>query len=163
MTRLREALGAALVLLAAGVAVAGCGGGEGGTTTHARARAAAEKPAARSGGAGAGQCGLRPLVQSLERLEGRLAAGLSYEQYFAEVKGARDTYEAVPVGSLTLPCLTATGTPSEKALDEYIEAANVWRGCRADAACATYSIEPRLQRAWRIAAHYLSEVREGGA
>jgi hypothetical protein len=122
----------------------------------------AERPAAPSQ-ARVGRCGLEPFVQALERLERRLAVGLSYQQYFEEVRGAREAYEAVPVQRLGLQCLTSSGTPAERALDRYIEAANVWRGCRANVSCDTYSIEPHLQRTWRVASHYLSEVREGGA
>jgi len=55
------------------------------------------------------------------------------------------------VANLELPCLIAAGTPGEKALDQYIEAANEWRECRADISCGTYTIEPRLQRACDLA------------
>jgi hypothetical protein len=52
-----------------------------------------------------------------------------------------------------------TGTPSEQALNEYIDAANAWGECLADAACTTASIEPILQRKWRMASRLLSEVQ----
>jgi hypothetical protein len=77
------------------------------------------------------------------------------------VKGAKSAYESVPVGQLELPCLAAVGTPGEKALNQYIEAANVWRECRADVSCGTYTIEPRLQRKWRVASHYIAVAHEG--
>ena len=109
---------------------------------------------------GGRHCPLGPFLRALDTLESGLAAGLSYEQYFEEVRGARSTYESVPVGELELPCLTV-GTPAEKALDQYIEAANAWRECRADARCGTYSVEPRLQRMWRVASHYIALAHAG--
>lgn len=102
------------------------------------------------------------MLTALDTLESRLAAGLSYEQYFEEVLQAKSAYASVPVNELELPCLTL-GAPAEKALDQYIEAANTWRECRADTRCATYSIEPRLQHKWRVASHYLALTRKGPA
>lgn len=52
--------------------------------------------------------------------------------------------------------MTATGTPAEDALNRYIDAANAWGECLADASCATATIEPVLQRRWRLASRSLS-------
>jgi hypothetical protein len=162
LPRLREDLCVAILLGISAFAVFGCGGGGGTPSTGTRAAA---KPSRSAGprATTAGRCRLGPFLHALDTLEGRLAAGLSYEQYFEEVKGAKSAYEAVPVGKLELPCLTALGTPGEKALNQYIEAANVWRACRADAGCGTYTIEPGLQRRWRVASHYIAVAHEGGA
>ena len=73
---------------------------------------------------------------------------------------AKSAYASVPVEELELPCL-AIGAPGEKALDQYIDGANMWRECRMDPRCGTYTIEPRLQRKWRVASHYLSLAHEG--
>ncbi len=160
MVRLRDALGAVLVLLAMALAASGCGGGQSGPND--RTVSLRQEPAVRRDRqASARGCPLGSFLKTLDQLESRLAVGLSYQQYFAQVSAARDTYEVLPVQKLELPCLVRIGTPAEKALDEYIDAANLWRGCRAQAACVTYSIEPRLQRDWRVASHFLTEVREG--
>jgi hypothetical protein len=91
-------------------------------------------------------------------LRRQLAVGLSYEQYAARMKGLRASYGEIPVERLAIGCLASIGTPSERALDKYIDAANAWGECLADASCTTDSIEPVLQRKWRIASHFLSEV-----
>jgi hypothetical protein len=144
-------------MVLAALALAGCGGGEattgpapttGQSRTHGHSRAHGTRAAA--------GCRLGPFLRALETLESNLAVGLSYEQYFAEVKRAKAAYAGVPVGKLELPCLLASGTPGEKALNQYIEAANEWRECRADISCGTYTIEPRLQRKWRVASHYIA-------
>jgi hypothetical protein len=158
----RQLQRAAAALLAGVLALSGCGGGGAGQTgpaSHPQSHRQASTRSASSNAPTAKGCGLAPLVHALDTLEGRLAAGLSYGQYFREVKGARDAYETVAVEELGLPCLGAVGTPAEKALDRYIEAANTWRACRTDVRCGTYSIEPRLQRAWRVASHFLGEIR----
>jgi hypothetical protein len=139
----------------------GCGGGEAGPTTGADRPAPTAKPTDRTSGVTATACGLGALLHDLDTLESRLAAELSYEQYFDEVSGARATYRKVRVDRLGLLCLGAIGTPAEKALDEYIEAANTWRECRADASCGTYTIEPRLQRKWRVASHFIARAHAG--
>ena len=138
----------------------GCGGGGEATTASGTGAATiptapGQKPKATT----AASCGLGGLLGALDTLEKRLAAGLSYDQYFEEVDGARGVYERVDVEKLSLHCLNAWGSPAESALDRYIEAANIWRECRADPSCGTYTIEPRLQRSWRVASHFLSEIR----
>jgi hypothetical protein len=150
------------VLLAVGfcaLAPLGCGGGDATTASKTATRAQAPRPSAQPEVADAASCGLGAFVGSLETLEKRLAAGLSYEQYYEEVSGTRAAYEKVEVVKQSLPCLNAAGAPAESALDRYIEAANVWRECRADPSCGTYTIEPRLQRDWRVATHLISEIR----
>lgn len=98
-------------------------------------------------------------VDSLSALRRRLAVGLSYKQYATEVRGLRGDYDRLPIDRLALDCLAATGTPAEAAFDKYIDAANAWGECLADASCTTAAIEPVLQRKWRIASHFLTETR----
>ena len=89
----------------------------------------------------------------------QLAVGLSYDQYAARVKSLRHGYDALPIDRLTIACLRTTGTPAEAALNKYVDAANTWGECLADASCTTAAIEPVLQRKWRIASHLLSEAQ----
>jgi hypothetical protein len=143
------------MLVAAALALAGCGGGDATTVTRAGPAPTPPRSPAHRTTAAAG-CRLGAFLHALKTLESNLSVGLSYEQYFAEVKRAKAAYAAVPVAKLELPCLVASGTPAEKALDRYIEAANAWRECRADISCGTYTIEPRLQRKWRAASHFIA-------
>jgi hypothetical protein len=157
---LRQDLCAILLLGIAALALFGCGGGDATTATRTDASVPPEKPNGYRTGRSGRNCGLKPLLQALNTLESGLVAGLGYEQYFEEVREARSAYESVPIEKLELPCLTV-GSPAEKALNQYIEAANVWRECRADVRCGSYSIEPRLQRKWRVATHYIALAHEG--
>jgi hypothetical protein len=98
-------------------------------------------------------------ADALDALRRQLAVGLSYEQYAARVKSLRGSYDDLPIDSLGIGCLSATGTPAEAALNKYIDAANAWGECLADASCATATIEPVLQRKWRVASRSLSAVK----
>jgi hypothetical protein len=98
-------------------------------------------------------------LNSLDALRRQLAVGLSYEQYTVRIKALRASYGEVPVERLEIGCLAAAGTPGESALNKYIDAANAWGECLADAACTTAAIEPVLQRRWRMASRFLSAAR----
>ena len=43
-------------------------------------------------------------------------------------------------------------------MNKYIDAANAWGECLAEAGCTTASIEGALQHKWRVASHSLSEA-----
>jgi hypothetical protein len=98
-------------------------------------------------------------VEALDETLSQLAVGLSYDQYAAKVGDLRVAYREIPVERLTIDCLSRRGTPGERALNKYIDALNAWGECLADAACSTASIEPVLQREWRIASHFLTEAQ----
>jgi hypothetical protein len=144
-------------LLAAALTLSACGG-DGAATAESTAvsrpvkvkPAVAAKPCPTTVGA---------FVRSLDRLRGQLAVGLSYEQYAARIRGLEASYGAIPVSHLAIDCLTTVGAPAEQALNKYIDAANAWGECLADASCSTASIEPVLQRRWRIASGDLSKAR----
>jgi hypothetical protein len=150
--------------------VAGCGGGgstdigttaatvtsEAVTTTPQRPVPKHKKPAA-----GPCQIQLGSFVASMDSLRRRLAVGVTYDQYVAEVRGIRSTYEKIPTERVEIDCLAAVGTPAEKAFNRYIEAANDWGDCVSEAGCGSESVEPVLQRRWRIASHFLSEADDG--
>ncbi len=155
---LRAPLVACLVAVSLISVLPGCG--EEGTAAPESATAQRPAPKAESRGPAAAACPqqLRAFVGSLDALRTQLAVGLSYEQYVAKVKSLRASYDAVPVERLTIDCLSR-GTPSEQALNKHIDAANAWGECLADSACTTATIEPVLQRKWRIASRYLSEAQ----
>ena len=69
----------------------------------------------------------------MDGLRRRLAVGVTYDQYVAEVRGIRSTYGEIPTEQLQIDCLTAVATPGEKAFNRYIEAANDWGECVSEA------------------------------
>jgi hypothetical protein len=107
------------------------------------------------------QSQLGSFVGSMDGLRRRLAVGVTYDQYVAEVRGIRSTYGEIPTGRLRIDCLNAVAAPGEKAFNRYIEAANDWGECVSELGCGSGEIEPVLQRRWRIASHFLSEAEDG--
>lgn len=107
------------------------------------------------------QSQLGSFVGSMDGLRRRLAVGVTYDQYVAEVRGIRSTYGEIPVDQLQIDCLTLVATPVEKAFNRYIEGANDWGECVSELGCDTATIEPILQRRWRVASHFLSEAQDG--
>ncbi|HEX6782020.1 MAG TPA: hypothetical protein VF125_08325 [Solirubrobacterales bacterium] len=165
-------LGCALV---AAMLLGGCGGSGSeatteGTLTSDETTRTIEKPTASREAKGgprhvpAGdlcQSQLGSFVGSMDGLRRRLAVGVTYDQYVAEVRGIRSTYGEIPIEQLQIDCLTAVAAPGEKAFNRYIEAANDWGECVSELGCGSVEIEPRLQRRWRIASHFLSEAQDG--
>jgi hypothetical protein len=151
-------LGCALIGAAA-LVLPGCGE-SGAATAESAAAPPHQKPASAETVTGS-PCPtqLDTFVRSLDTLRKQLAVGLSYDQYTARVKALHSHYDALPIDSLDLHCLAATGTPSERAFNKYTDAANAWGECLADASCDTATIEPVLQRKWRVASHYLLEAQ----
>ncbi|HEX6456353.1 MAG TPA: hypothetical protein VF009_07520 [Solirubrobacterales bacterium] len=159
--------------LLAALVVAGCGGGGSGSTettgetVAASTTTASAKPDAKQGEkqakspAGSCQTQLGSFVASMDSLRRRLAVGVTYDQYVAEVQGIHSTYKKIPIDRVEVGCLTAVGTPAEQAFNRYIEAANDWGECVSEAGCSSATVEPVLQRRWRIASHFLSEADEG--
>lgn len=156
--------------------VAGCGGGDGSTTqdltiksrpdvkvaekaTRPDAKAKDDRRPAPAGSVCQSQLG--SFVGSMDGLRRRLAVGVTYDQYVAEVRGIRSTYGEIPIEELQIDCLTLVATPGEKAFNRYIEGANDWGECVSQLGCGTETVEPVLQRRWRIASHFLSEARDG--
>lgn len=166
-------LGCALL---AALLVGGCGGGGSDATTEATVASdettrTTEKPTAARGAeegkrrhVPAGdlcQSQLGGFVGSMDGLRRRLAVGVTYDQYVAEVRGIRSTYGEIPIGQLQIDCLSAIATPGEKAFNRYIEAANDWGECVSELGCGSAEIEPALQHRWRIASHFLSAAQDG--
>lgn len=152
--------------------LAGCGGGgsdptDGATVASREPTTVAKKPQqqdekqAEAAPGGPCQSQLGSFVASMDSLRRRLAVGLTYDQYVAEVRGIRSTYEKIPIDRVGIDCLATVGTPGEQAFNRYIEAANDWGGCVSEAGCSSATVEPVLQRRWRIASHFLTGADEG--
>jgi hypothetical protein len=138
--------------------VAGKPAGAAGTATTAKGDGA-EKHRARAGSLCQSQLG--GFVGSMDSLRRRLAVGVTYDQYVAEVRGIRSTYKKIPIERVEIDCLAAVGTPAERAFNRYIEAANDWGECVSEAGCSSETVEPVLQRGWRTASHFLGEADQG--
>jgi hypothetical protein len=163
--------------LIAAVLLGGCGGGGSDATSEATVASdetarTTEQPTAPERPIGAGkprhvpagdlcQSQLGGFVGSMDGLRRRLAVGVTYDQYVAEVRGIRSTYGEIPTDRLQIECLTAVAAPGERAFNRYIEAANDWGECVSQLGCGSAEIEPVLQRRWRIASHFLSEAEDG--
>ncbi|HSC20325.1 MAG TPA: hypothetical protein VLC07_01200 [Solirubrobacterales bacterium] len=150
--------------------LAGCsGGGSTGTETTAAAvtsdavTTTPQRPVPKHKKPAAGPCQIQlgSFVASMDSLRRRLAVGVTYDQYVAEVRGIRSTYKKIPIDQVEIDCLSAVGTPAEQAFNRYIEAANDWGDCVSEAGCGSETVEPVLQRRWRIASHFLGEADEG--
>jgi hypothetical protein len=147
--------------MAAALMLSACGG-DGAATAENTATTQAERQT-KVAAANHKPCpaGLTGFVGSLDRLRRQLAIGLSYEQYAAKVRALKGSYGQLPIKRLTIDCLATIGTPAEQALNKYIDATNAWGECLAEASCTTATIEPILQRKWRIASRFLSEAPAG--
>ena len=155
--------------------LAGCGGGDESTTQELTIKSrpdvkVAEKSTRPDAKAKADrrptpgsvcQSQLGSFVGSMDGLRRRLAVGVTYDQYVAEVRGIRSVYGEIPIEELQIDCLTLVATPGEKAFNRYIEGANDWGECVSQLGCGTETVEPVLQRRWRIASHFLTEARDG--
>ena len=131
-----------------------------GTNIAKKPSTASKKPASLSA-AGPCQSQLGSFVASMDSLRRRLAVGVTFDQYLAEVRGIRSTYRKIPIDEVEIDCLDTVGTPAEKAFNRYIQAANDWGECVSEAGCSSETVEPLLQRHWRIASHFLSEADDG--
>jgi hypothetical protein len=157
-------------VLVAALLAAGCGGDASRTTggvtvtSPSISTTVATPPPKPDGRAPAGercQSQIGSFIGSMDSLRRRLAVGVTYDQYVDEVEGIRSTYAKLPIDDLRIDCLTAVGGPSEKAFNRYIEAANDWGECVSELGCDTGSIEPVLQRRWRVASDFLAEAQDG--
>jgi len=159
--------------LFAALVLSGCGGGgsdppakTGATVTSpaittTTSEADAKRRKQQQPAAGPCQVQLGSFVASMDSLRRRLAVGVTFDQYVAEVRGIRSTYLEIPVERVEIDCLSAVATPAEEAFNRYIEAGNEWGECVSAAGCSSETVEPGLQRRWRIASHFLSEADDG--
>jgi len=146
-------LSLALVLPACGDERTAAADGEAATKSTAEVRISPARRLCRSQ--------LHDFLDSMDTLRDELAVGLNYEDYLSDVRGLRVAYDGIPVNRLALTCLALAGTPGERALNRYIDAANTWGDCLADVSCETESIEARLQRKWGLASDLLSSAQQG--
>jgi len=131
------------------------------TTVAKHPEAGQDKKHVKAAAADPCQTQLGSFVASMDSLRRRLAVGVTFDQYLAEVRGIRSTYRKIPTRQVESDCLGAVGTPAEQAFNRYIQAANDWGECVSEAGCSSETVEPVLQRRWRIASHFLSAADAG--
>jgi hypothetical protein len=157
---------AVAALLALGLAA--CGSGTSSTQATVAAEAAkpskAGTPAPHEGSPNAKptqtcETQLSGFLGGLQTLRRRLVAGVTYEQYVSEIEAIRSAYRAVPVEKLDVGCLTRAAGPAEASFNTYIDAGNDWGRCVGTPGCEATTVEPVLQRKWRLASKALSEAR----
>jgi len=125
-------------------------------------RAGGSRPTAGPIASGGCPTELARFTDSLRQLRRDLVAGLTYDEYVAAVKALRGEYAAIRVDAVPPACLLATGTPSERAFDVYIEAANRWGECLSEPGCDAADVEAPLQAEWHLASRQLKAM-EGQA
>lgn len=148
------------ILLGLALVLSGCGNqsapaaGTGGATPHGvKTGASAATSTCRAQ--------LHGLLGSMDDLRRELAVGLSYGAYLHGVKAVQGTYDRVPADHVQLDCLVKVGTPAERALNLYLDAANTWGDCLTSVSCDSESVEPKLQRKWALASDRLSLAQKG--
>jgi len=104
---------------------------------------------------------LGDFLDATESLGNSVAVGVSYEGYLSAVNHVRASYAETEAGRLPLLCLARVAGPAEAALNAYIEAANAWGECLADASCDPESVEPELRRRWSWASDRVGEAAGG--
>ena len=155
-------IGAGLLIL-----LPGCGGDESAQagdptiSTPAAAKAPAKATAAASPTNRRCVKQVGGFLEAMDALRERLVNGLSYEEYVEEIDAIRGQYDEVPVNDLAVNCLIGSGTPGEKAFTKYIDAANSWGECIGESGCDAPTVEPVLQKQWKVAAHFLDEANRG--
>ncbi len=149
------------VLLSLTLVLTACGDESTSGSGQATAAPSGARTAARSAADAGCRAQLHPFLGSMDTLREDLAVGLSYEDYLDELGEVQGAYDRIHADRLPVGCLLVAAGPGERALNRYIDAANVWGDCLATAACETESIERDLQRRWALASDLLSSAQSG--
>jgi hypothetical protein len=158
------------LMLIAALILPGCGDGETsaagaeqsatGTGAAPSASKATASPASRRQ---TSRCrhALGDFLDATESLDNLVAVGVDYESHLSAVNHIRAAYAEVEADELPLPCLAEVAAPAEQAVNAYIDAANTWGECLADASCEDESVEPELKRLWARARAQIASAQRG--
>jgi hypothetical protein len=147
----------AVLMLIAALTLPGCGDGE---TSAAGAEQSVRAPVPMKTNAKCRHT-LGDFLDATESLDNLVAVGVNYEGHLSAVNHIRAAYAGVEADELPLPCLAEVAAPAERALNAYIDAANTWGECLADASCEDESVEPDLKRLWARARAQIASAQRG--
>jgi hypothetical protein len=162
----RRAIVAMAMAGALALVVSGCGGADSATAGKdaARHRLAAIRASEQARAVAAGrECErqLGDLLHSLDFVRSRVTIGVAYGQYLGEVRDLKATYDRIHVPKLGPACLARVGIHSEKAVNKYLDAVNIWGACREKAGCRAYSVAQKIKPKWWAASDFLSAAHRG--
>lgn len=129
--------------------------------TEAQKKAAV---AARVDDAAARQCegSLASLASSLDTIHEALSTseGINHSDYGTKIDETKAAYESVDTTTITSQCHDQVREPMRLALNEYVDAYNVWGTCINDYYCAISSIDSKRQADWSSATKHISTGEE---
>ena len=98
-------------------------------------------------------------VDALTEVDGRLDLGIDFNEYRGLISKAHVAYARIPWSQIADPCLSSVGVPSEKAMNEYTVAYNIWAKCIAALNCGRGAAADRqMQFRWRRARQNLQRA-----
>jgi hypothetical protein len=142
------------------LALTACGGSLAPSLNPSRAPTPTSVPATATPTPAALDCGpeFTAFVGALTELDSRLSVGLNFENYGTLVGTARVAYDRVPFSTMSSDCL-AVGADAEAALNDYVDANNIWNDCIQAPSCTNDSIKAKLQAKWADATKLISKVK----
>jgi len=99
---------------------------------------------------------------AMSELDSRLDIGLNYDEYTDAVADANVEYDKIDFDDLSdnSRCVGSVGVPLEKALNKYIQAANIWSKCFDDLGCSNDQIKGKLQLRWTEATLKIEKAKD---
>jgi len=100
--------------------------------------------------------------EAISELNSRLDIGLNYDEYTDAVADAKVEYDQIDFDDLSdnTKCLGSVGVPLEKAMNKYIQAANIWSKCFDDLECSNDQINGKLQVRWAEATLKIEKAKD---
>lgn len=98
------------------------------------------------------------LITIESNLNSHLDVGMNLHDYTSAVGDVRAAYDQAPIHQMDYQCLTA-GSHAERAMNDYVSAANKWNTCLTDPNCSDASVKPQLQSEWSKAGGELDTAK----
>jgi hypothetical protein len=98
------------------------------------------------------------LLAALDTIRGRLVNELEYPEYVREVRRLQTAYARTRLAGLPRDCLRGPAATAERAVNDYVRAANTWTRCVADRGCPPESARPRVEKRWWTAGLLVSSL-----
>ncbi len=100
------------------------------------------------------------LLAALDTIRGRLVAELEYPEYVREVRRLEAAYARTRLAGLPRDCLRGPASIAERAVNDYVRAANTWTRCVADRGCPPESVRARVAKGWWVAGLLISKLHQ---